>query len=322
MVQHYLPFEQDIEEAERELQELELSVPGHPTAAPREVQKLRDRLHKALAETYGRLTPWQKTLVARHPDRPQSPDYLRDMCEEFMELHGDRSFGEDPSIVGGFARLGSHKVLVLGHSKGKSTKERVHRNFGMSQPEGYRKALRLFRMAERFRKPIVTLVDTPGAYPGIEAEERGQAEAIAHNIRDMFLLKVPIVTAIIGEGGSGGALAIAVADRLIMLEHSVYSVISPEACVAILWKNGENPQRAAEELRLTAQDLLRLGVTNQILTEPTGGAHRDPTRMARELKAAIVTHLDALAGLDPDLLVQQRLEKFRQMGHVPGMGRS
>lgn len=322
MVQHYLPFEQDIEEAERQLQELALNLPSLSGPSPREAQKLRDRLDRALADTYGRLTPWQKTLVARHPDRPQSPDYLREICEEFVELHGDRSFGDDPSIVGGFARLGGHKVLILGHSKGKSTKERVHRNFGMSQPEGYRKALRLFRMAERFHKPIVTLVDTPGAYPGIEAEERGQAEAIAHNIRDMFLLKVPIVTAIIGEGGSGGALAIAVADRLIMLEHSVYSVISPEACVAILWKNGENPERAAEELRLTAQDLLRLGVANQVLTEPVGGAHRNPSQMARDLKGAISAHLDALAGVGPELLVQQRLEKFRQMGHVPGVGRS
>ncbi|MBI2890508.1 MAG: acetyl-CoA carboxylase carboxyltransferase subunit alpha [Nitrospirae bacterium] len=314
MTLHYLPFESDIEETERKLHDLELAAPGYPNAPAKDIQHLRERLQRQLRDVYENLTPWQKTLVARHPDRPQAQDYVAEICDEFVEMHGDRLFGDDFSIVGGLARIGDQPLVVVGQQKGRTTKEKTQRNFGMPQPEGYRKALRLFRIAERFRKPILTLVDTPGAYPGVGAEERGQAEAIARNILEMLALKVPIVTVVIGEGGSGGALALAAGDRLLMMEHAVYSVISPEACVAILWKDGESPDRAASELKLTAGDLQRLGVADEILPEPPGGAHRDPAAVARTVKEAVLRHLSALRERPFEALARERQDRFRRVG--------
>lgn len=313
-MQQYLPFEERIEELDRKLHEAQLAPPGHATHSQKDIEKMRDRLTREIIQTYRGLSPWQKTLVARHPNRPQTLDYAGEICDPFIELHGDRTFGDDPSILGGFAKINGLKCLLVGHEKGHTTRDRVARNFGMSQPEGYRKALRLFRLAERFNRPILTLVDTPGAYPGIQAEERGQAEAIAHNIRAMMDLRVPIVSVVIGEGGSGGALALAVSDRILMLEYSVYSVISPEACVAILWKNGESPERAAQELHLTAQDLLRLGVVDQVIPEPVGGAHRDPAATGRSVRDAVLRYFTELQAIPPDDLLAMRVEKFRKMG--------
>jgi acetyl-CoA carboxylase carboxyl transferase subunit alpha len=252
--------------------------------------------------------------LARHPRRPFTLDYIQRICTDFTELHGDRHFGDDPAIVGGLAFLDTRPVMVIGQQKGRDTKENLLRRFGMPNPEGYRKALRLMQLADRFGVPVITLVDTPGAYPGLGAEERGQAEAIAVNLREMARLGVPVVTAVIGEGGSGGALAIAVSNVVIMLENSVYSVISPEGCASILWRDGKKASLAAEALRITAVDLDRLGIVDGVLPEPVGGAHRDPDATAATLKSALIMHLDALAGLSPDALREQRLAKFRAMG--------
>src|ERR671918_2389933 len=271
----YLEFEKPIREIEEKIEKLAGSGAGK-APVQEEIRKLKTRLAQTETELYGNLTPWQRTQLARHAQRPSVLDYITFFCRDFQELHGDRAFADDRAIVGGFARFNEQSVMIIGHQKGRTLKERMERNFGMPNPEGYRKALRLMRMAEKFRHPIVTFIDTPGAYPGIGAEERGQAEAIARNLLVMSRLTVPIVGVVIGEGGSGGALALGVADRMLMLEHSVYSVISPEGCAAILWDDPAKAADAATNLKLTAKDLLELGVIDEIVPEPVGGAHRDP----------------------------------------------
>jgi acetyl-CoA carboxylase carboxyl transferase subunit alpha len=304
---------------EKPLVELEVRIAGlrQETARPEaaaEAAELEDRLRRLQKKVFGRLTPWQRVQLARHPRRPYTLDFVRLLAEEFVELHGDRLFGDDHAIVGGLARLNGSSVVVVGHQKGRDTDDKIHRNFGMPHPEGYRKALRLMQLAEKFGKPVVTLVDTPGAYPGIGAEERGQAEAIARNLREMAGLRTPIVAVVTGEGGSGGALALAVADRVFMLEHAIYSVISPEGCAAILWEDARKARDAAEVLRITAPDLLKLGVIDGIVPEPPGGAHRNWEKAAEEVEVALRAALTELRGLSGDDLVQRRYAKFRRMG--------
>ncbi|MEK6604399.1 MAG: acetyl-CoA carboxylase carboxyltransferase subunit alpha, partial [Nitrospirota bacterium] len=291
-MREYLDFEKPIAEIEDKIEKLTAAAQGRPVSED-DLRKLRTKLHQLQAEIYAGLTPWQRTQVARHPQRPSTLDYIGRICDSFQELHGDRLYGDDQAIVAGFAKLNGQSVVVIGPQKGKTLKERMQRNFGMPNPEGYRKALRLMRMAEKFNKPVITLIDTPGAYPGIGAEERGQAEAIARNLFVMASLKVPIISVVIGEGGSGGALAIGVADRLLMLQNAVYSVISPEGCAAILWNDPKKAPDAAEALKMTAEDLLRLCVVDEILPEPPGGAHRDPMAMCDAVKKAIELHLSA-----------------------------
>jgi len=307
-----LEFEKPIIELENKIEELNaLDHKGLDISA--DVTILQKRVVEMRKEIFSNLTRWQTTQVARHIQRPFTLDYIRLMFTDFTELHGDRLFGDDKAIVGGIARFEGRPVMVIGHQKGRDTKEKVTRNFGMPNPEGYRKALRFMRMAEQFRMPIITFVDTPGAYPGIGAEERGQAEAIARNLRDMSGLKTPIVVCITGEGGSGGALAIAVGNRILMLEHSVYSVISPEGCAAILWSDGAKAEQAADTLKLTAKDIIGLGVIDEIVKEPIGGAHLDHETTANNLKKAIARNLDELSGLSEDQLRESRYEKFRAM---------
>ena len=309
-----LDFEKPIAELERRIEEVRRVAGQRSLDVQREIAPLEEKLAALRAEIYRSLTPFQRVQVARHPRRPYALDYINTIFGDFIELHGDRQFRDDPAVVGGTARLDGHAVVVIGQQKGRDTKENLKRNFGMPHPEGYRKALRLMKLAERFRLPVVTLIDTPGAYPGLGAEERGQAEAIARNLEEMARLTVPIVAAVIGEGGSGGALALGVADRVIMLENSVYSVISPEGCAAILWKDAGQRERAADQLKLTAPDLIALGVIDEIIPEPPGGAHADPDAAADALKNALSRHVTALAGLPPDQLVAARAEKFLRMG--------
>ena len=312
-MQEYLDFEKPIAEIEEKIEKLAAAAPGR-AGTKDDFRKLRARLHQLQAEIYAGLTPWQRTQVARHIQRPSTLDYIGRLCDGFVELHGDRLFGDDHAIVAGLARLNGRPIVVIGHQKGKTLKERMHRNFGMPNPEGYRKALRLMRLAEKFNKPVVTFIDTPGAYPGIGAEERGQAEAIARNLLVMATLKVPIVSVVIGEGGSGGALAIGVADRLLMLQHSVYSVISPEGCAAILWNDATKAPDAAAALKMTADDLLRLGIIDEIVPEPLGGAHRDPALACDAVKKAVESHLSALLELPLDELLRRRYEKYLRIG--------
>lgn len=280
-----------------------------------QLQQTRDRL---LAKTYASLTPWQTVRVARHPNRPQSSDYIRMICRDFCELHGDRHFGDDPAVVTGFARIGSMKALVVGHRKGRSTAEKIACHFGCAHPEGYRKALMKMRLAEKYGLPIVCFIDTPGAYPGVGSEERGQAEAIAMNLREMSRMRTPIIAVVIGEGGSGGALGIGVGDRVAMLEHSWYSVISPEGCAAILWKeaNEQTNNLAASALALTARHNLENGLIDDVLPEPSGGAHRDPEGAARAIEAWVLDQLRELTRLKPETLVRRRFDKFRAIGAV------
>ena len=279
-----------------------------------ELARLKSRLEDEARRIAAELTPWQQCQLARHPERPYCLDYVRGLFTDWVELHGDRTFGDDPAIVAGFARLDGESVAVVGHQKGRDTRERLYRNFGQPRPEGYRKALRLMRLAEKFGRPIVSLVDTQGAYPGLEAEERGQAEAIARNLREMAALKVPIVVVVTGEGGSGGALAIAIGDRILMLEHAVYSVISPEGCAAILWKDQSQVQQAASALRLTAGDLVRLGVIDEVIPEPLGGAHMDPGLAIRTVGSAVRKSLAELRRIKRDELPRRRFAKFSAMG--------
>jgi acetyl-CoA carboxylase carboxyl transferase subunit alpha len=316
-MREYLEFEKPIAELEEKLEKLIAASNGRPSAQE-DVNKLRARLHQLQSEIYAGLTPWQRTQVARHLQRPSTLDYVGRLCDSFVELHGDRLYGDDHAIVGGFARISGQPVVVIGHQKGKTLKDRVYRNFGMPNPEGYRKALRLMRLAEKFRKPMVTFIDTPGAYPGVGAEERGQAEAIARNLEAMGTLRTPILSVVIGEGGSGGALAIGVADRVLMLQYAVYSVISPEGCAAILWNDAAKAPEAAEALKMTAEDLLELGIVNEIIPEPLGGAHRGPTLACDAVKKAIETHLAALQELPVDELLQRRYEKYRRIGALTG----
>lgn len=279
-----------------------------------EIPKLAKKMEELQSEIYAKLTPWQITQIARHPRRPGTSDYLKMIFEDFTELHGDRLYGDDKSIIAGLARLEGRSVIIIGHEKGKGVKDRIAHNFGMPHPEGYRKALRIMQLAEKFNKPILTFVDTPGAYPGVQAEERGQSEAIAKNLMIMSQLKVPIISVVIGEGGSGGALAISVADQMLMLEYSIYSVISPEGCAAILWDDPAKSAEAAESLRLTAKDLLRLKIIEHIIPEPIGGAHHDPEKMAESIAQTLSKHLSALDLIPPVERVKQRYARFRKIG--------
>ena len=310
----FLDFEKPIAELESKIEELRhLSDAGDMNIAE-EVARLQAKTDRLLRQTYGRLTAWQKTLVARHPERPHFTDYVGALIEEFTPLAGDRAFADDQAILGGLGRFRGRSVMVLGHEKGRDTAARVRHNFGMARPEGYRKAQRLMRLAERFGLPVIALIDTPGAYPGVDAEARGQAEAIARSIETCLDIRVPLVAAIIGEGGSGGAIALAVANRVLMLEHAVYSVISPEGCASILWRSAEQAQEAAEALKLTADDLMRLGVIDRIVPEATGGAHRAPRETIAALGAAIGAALDELRDLDGATLRARRRDKFLEIG--------
>ncbi|MEM9803060.1 MAG: acetyl-CoA carboxylase carboxyltransferase subunit alpha [Planctomycetota bacterium] len=310
-----LPFERDIQEMERKLADLETQAGGNLDISD-EVEALRAKLRELLVETYAGLSAWDQVTVARHPDRPVAGDYISGSLDEFFELHGDKTFGDDPAIVTGLARIGDRRFMLVGHRKGRTTKERLRCNFGCAHPEGYRKALRKMELAERLGLPIVTLINTPGAYPGIGAEERGQAAAIAENILKMFDLRVPIVSYVIGEGGSGGALGIGVADRVLMQEYAYYSVISPEGCAAILWKDGARSPEAAEALGLTASTLSELGIIDGVVEEPLGGAHRDREAMIAAMRTSIEEQLASLEGIDGDTLVASRREKFRRLGAI------
>jgi acetyl-CoA carboxylase carboxyl transferase subunit alpha len=311
----YLDFERPLAELEEKIDRLK-GISADQPKSQEEIGKLQKRAQQLRRDIYGRLTPLQTLQIARHANRPSTLDYLGYLIPDFMELHGDRLFADDSAIVGGVGRFEGSPVVVIGHQKGRNVRERVKRNFGMPHPEGYRKAQRLMRMAERFKRPVITFIDTPGAYPGVGAEERGQSEAIAASLRLMAELATPIIAIVIGEGGSGGALALGVADRVLMLEYSVYSVISPEGCAAILWKSAEKTSEAADALKMTAKDLLALGVIDQIISEPTGCAHRDPAAMAASIKQAVTKHLSDLADRTAEELVSMRYDKFRKMGVV------
>jgi len=309
-----LEFEKPLVELERQIEQLERSEHSQNGALTTEVQALRQNHVALMKKTYAKLSAWQTVQVARHPARPIATDYIKAMVKEFVELHGDRRFGDDAAIITGFGRIGPHKCLLVAHHKGKDTKEKIACHFGCAHPEGYRKALTKMQLAEKFGLPIVTLIDTPGAYPGIGAEERGQAEAIAYNLQQMSRLRTPIICCVIGEGGSGGALGIGVGDRIAMLEYAWYSVISPEGCASILWKTGEQAPAAAEQLHLTARDNLNLGIIDTIIPEPLGGAHRDPTATAEKLESWIVDTLRELKRFKVENLVKRRYDKFREMG--------
>ncbi len=311
-----LEFEKPIVELERKIAEMREFASGENVELSREIAALEQKLDRLADEVYSKLTRWEKVQLARHPRRPYSLDYISALCTDFIELHGDRGYADDKAVVCGLGKFGSHKVALVGQQKARDTKGKLMRNFGMMHPEGYRKALRIMRLAEKFNLPILIFIDTPGAYPGIEAEERGQAEAIAHNIREMFRIKVPIIITIIGEGASGGALGIGVGDTILMLENAWYSVISPEGCAAILWRDQAKASEAAEALKLTAQDMLELKVIDKIIPEPKGGAHRNPQGVYELLKVEIKERLEHFLSLDTDELLNQRLEKFRRMGEI------
>ena len=315
MVKHFLEFEKPLIELEREIVNLKRFSKGKSLHFNEQLKGLEEKLHRLQKEIFSTLTGWQITQLARHIDRPKASHYIQWMFENFVELHGDRNYGDDPAMIGGIGKFNERPVTVIAHQKGADAKEMAYRNFGMPHPEGYRKALRLMKMAEVFKKPILTMIDTPGAFPGVGAEERGQAEAIATNLKMMVMLRTPIIPIVIGEGGSGGALAIGVGDRILMLENSIYSVISPEGCAAILWRDGEKgKEAAAESLKLTAADLSRLGVIDEIVKEPLGGAHRDPQAMAATLKEVVERHMKELEKMDMEELLRLRYEKFRRMG--------
>jgi acetyl-CoA carboxylase carboxyl transferase subunit alpha len=314
-----LDFEKPIVDLEKKIQELQNFSKEKHVDLSSEVKKLEGKLEGLKKDIYASLSPWQKVQIARHPQRPYTLDYISSIMTDFIELHGDRLFADDKALVGGLAKIGDIKVLVMGHQKGRDIKENLKRNFGCAHPEGYRKALRLMQMAQDFKLPVVVFVDTPGAYPGIGAEERGQAQAIATNLREMISIATPIISIIIGEGGSGGALGVAIADKVCVLENAYYSVISPEGCAAILWKDSSKAPEAAEALKLTAQDLLRMGLIDEIAPEPQGGAHRDPQQMAQTLKAIILENLKELSKEKREELLKSRYNKFRAMGQIgPG----
>ncbi|MCP3962118.1 MAG: acetyl-CoA carboxylase carboxyltransferase subunit alpha [bacterium] len=309
-------FEEPLIELRRRIEELEGY--GEGSGHDSELARLRQALEKKTSEVFGKLTHWQNTLVARHFDRPYTLDYVEHLMDDWVEVHGDRGFADDPAIVGGFATFRGRSVAVVGHQKGRGTKERIRRNFGQPRPEGYRKALRIFQLAEKFGLPVLTLVDTPGAYPGIGAEERGQAEAIARNLIEMADLEVPIIVTVTGEGGSGGALALGVGNRVFMLQYSIYSVISPEGCAAILWKDQERKAEAARALKLTAEELDRLGILDGIVSEPLGGAHTDPATTCERVGEALERALDEVCALSPEDLIADRYRKFRALGAIEG----
>lgn len=310
----YLDFEKSIAELESRIDELRETAQDSEINIDQDIDRLRAKSDRMLRETYAKLTPWQKTQVARHPERPHFKNYVAALIDDFMPLAGDRNFGEDEAIIGGLGRLGGRKVVVIGHEKGDDTASRLKHNFGMAKPEGYRKAIRLMELADRFGLPVITLVDTAGAFPGVQAEERGQAEAIARSTERCLSLKVPLVAAIVGEGGSGGAIAIAAANRVLMLEHSVYAVISPEGCASILWRTAERAPDAAEAMRVTAADLKQLGVIDRIVAEPLGGAHRAPAEAIAALGSALGEELDALSALSPEQLLADRRGKYLAIG--------
>jgi acetyl-CoA carboxylase carboxyl transferase subunit alpha len=305
-------FDDPLIELRRQIEELE----GYPdrSGKDRELERLRGRLRRETEEIYRNLSRWQKTLVARHSDRPYTLDYVRHLMEDWVEIHGDRAYSDDPAIVAGFATFRGRSVAVVGHQKGRDTRQRIRRNFGQPRPEGYRKALRLMKLAEKFGRPVISFIDTPGAYPGIGAEERGQAEAIARNLLEMSLLRIPVIVTVTGEGGSGGALALGVGDRVLVLEYSIYSVISPEGCAAILWKDQERKSDAAEAMRITAPDLLELAVVDEIIPEPVGGAHTDPEETSRRVGARLASCLDELAAKPVEQLREERYQRFRRLG--------
>jgi len=307
-----LDFEKPVFELEQKLEEMKKS--SDRLGIEKEIARIEAKVGQLKEELYKDLSRWQRVQLARHPDRPYTLDYISLMTTNFIELHGDRHYRDDKAIVGGFAQLDDFKVMIIGHQKGRDTKSNVYRNFGMSNPEGYRKALRLMKLAEKFNKPVITMLDTPGAYPGLEAEERGQAEAIARNLFEMSRLRVPIIVCIIGEGASGGALGIGVGDRILMLENCWYSVISPESCSSILWRSWDYKEQAAEALKLTATDLLEQKIIDRIIPEPLGGAHKNHKQAAENLKAAIIEELDELVKIKKDKLVQNRIDKFGSMG--------
>jgi len=311
MAKNVLDFERPIIELEKKIEEMrhyegDLDIKD-------EILKLEEKVDLLKQNIYSNLTRWQKVQLARHPERPYTLDYIYLLADDFIELHGDRNFKDDKAIVGGFAKIDDYKVLIVGHQKGRDTKQNLYRNFGMPNPEGYRKALRLFKLSEKFNKPIITMIDTPGAYPGLEAEQRGQAEAIARNLFEMSKLRVPIIIVIIGEGASGGALGIGVGDRILMLENTWYSVISPESCSSILWRSWDFKEQAAESLRLTAPDLLQQKLIDRIVPEPLGGAHKNHEQIASTLKSVLIEELEALVKIKPDKLIQNRLQKFSAM---------
>lgn len=309
-----LEFEKPIVNLERQLAELRDQAKDSNVDMAAEVKKIEDKLAKTKLDIYRNLSPWNRVQIARHQQRPFMLDYVREAFDDFTELHGDRHIGDDEAMPGGFAYLEGKRVVIMGHQKGRDTKENLRRNFGSAHPEGYRKALRLMKLAEKFKAPIITLIDTPGAYPGIGAEERNIAEAIAYNLREMMLLTVPIVSVVIGEGGSGGALGIGVADRVLMMENSYYSVISPEGCAAILWKDRKYKEDAAKALKLSAGDLFEMGIIDEVISEPLGGAHHDPIGAANALKTAIRSHLLELEKVETGELLNQRYDKFRKFG--------
>ncbi len=310
----YLEFEKPVAQLDERIAELRSAAEGDDVDIASELARLETKSKDLLASTYASLTPWQKTQVARHPNRPHLRDYIEHAFEDFTPLGGDRYYGDDQAIIGGFARLNGRRVMLIGHEKGHDTESRIKHNFGMGKPEGYRKAIRLMELASRFGLPVVTLVDTSGAFPGVEAEERGQAEAIARSTEACLALRVPMVAVIVGEGGSGGAVALASAERVLMLEHAVYSVISPEGCASILWRTADKAPDAAEAMKVTAQHLKRLGVIDRIVKEPVGGAHRDPAATAANLAKVISQELDALVDLPSDTLIRTREERFLRMG--------
>ncbi|MCX8116312.1 MAG: acetyl-CoA carboxylase carboxyltransferase subunit alpha [Desulfobacterota bacterium] len=321
MVRHYLDFEKPLLDLENEIEQLKRVARGKHLNLEGQIRALEEKLQRLRKETFSNLTGWQITQLARHIDRPKASYYIETLFKDFIELHGDRVFGDDPAIVGGLAEFQGRPVVVIAHQKGKDVKEMASRNFGMPHPEGYRKALRLMKMAETFKKPLITMIDTPGAFPGVGAEERGQAEAIARNLKAMATLRTPILTLVIGEGGSGGALAIGVGDRILMLEYAIYSVISPEGCAAILYKDGERGKAAAaESLKMTARDLFQFGVVDEVIEEPLGGAHRDPQTMAGRIREALARHLKELEGQPIEHLLEARYEKFRRIGAFVELG--
>lgn len=311
---HYLDFEQPIADLERKIAELnELSLADDEVLSP-ELKRLKSRVDELRHSIFENLTRWQRVQLARHPDRPYTKDYIYEMTDDFVELHGDRKYGDDKSIVGGMATIDGRSIMIMGHQKGRDTKTRKYRNFGMPNPEGYRKARRMMELAEKFKMPVITLLDTPGAYPGLEAEQRGQAEAIAQNLKVMATLEVPIISVVIGEGASGGALGIGVGNEIYMMEYTWYSVISPESCSSILWKTWDYKEQAASVLKLTAADLEKLGIIEGVIEEPLGGAHRNYQEAAASVKETILESLDKLQKMDTEELVQQRLDKYDKMG--------
>jgi acetyl-CoA carboxylase carboxyl transferase subunit alpha len=311
-----LDFEKPIVELERKIEELRTFTSSKKVDLSSEVKKLEEKLDKLKKDIYANLSSWQRVQIARHPQRPYTYDYIQMIMADFIELHGDRAFADDLAIVGGLAKLDNRKLMIIGHQKGRDTKDNIQRNFGCAHPEGYRKAIRLMELAEKFNLPILTLIDTPGAYPGLGAEERGQAEAIAYNLRRMVSLKVPIVVIVIGEGGSGGALGISIGDKICVMENAYYSVISPEGCAAILWKDSAKAPLAAETLKLTAKDLLEQKIIDEVIPEPLGGAHRDPEGAAQLLKNTIVKFFKELDTKNIEKVIQSRYEKFRDIGHI------